>query len=105
MASSGRTPAQLYALVFGAVLLLLGIVGFFVDSSFDFGSGTNGDELIAFEVNGTHNLVHIASGLLGLALWSNPASARLYALAFGATYLLVTLIGFATGDHVIGLIP
>ena len=103
--TANRTPAQIYALSFGAVLLLIGIVGFFVDSSFDTGSNAQGDDLIIFEVNGIHNLVHLASGLLGLALWRNAASARLYALGFGAVYLLVTIIGFADGDTVLGLIP
>lgn len=100
-----RTPAQLYAALFGAVLLLVGILGFFVDSGFETGSGIEGDELIIFEVNGIHNLVHIASGLLGLALMGSVAGARAFALGFGAVYLLVTIIGFINGDHVLGLIP
>jgi hypothetical protein len=99
------TPAQLYALLFGATLLLAGILGFFVDSNFDFGDGIGGDELVVFEVNGTHNIVHIASGLLGLALAGTAAGARAYALGFGAVYLLVTIIGFVDGDDVLGLIP
>jgi hypothetical protein len=100
------TPAQMYALVFGATLLLVGIIGFAVNADFDTGSkvGT-GDKLIVFEVNGWHNLVHIASGLLGLALFRRNDTARLYALGFGAVYLLVTIIGFADGSDVIGLIP
>ena len=101
-----RTPAQLYALVFGAVLLLAGILGFFVNSEFGgLGSNVQGDELILFEVNGWHNLVHIASGLVGLALWRSAAGARMFALGFGAVYLVVTVIGFVTGDHVLGLLP
>ena len=100
-----KTPAQLYALIFGAVLLLVGIIGFFVNSNFDFGGDTNGENLIAFEVNGTHNIVHILSGLLGLALWKRRDTARMYALGFGAVYLLVTIIGFAQGDNVLGIIP
>ena len=102
---SDRTPAQLYSLVFGAVLLLAGIAGFLVDASFNFGSGVEGQNLIAFEVNGTHNLVHLASGALGLAMWRNAASARLFALGFGAVYLLVTILGFIQGDNVLGIIP
>ena len=100
-----RTPAQVYALLFGATLLLVGLLGFIVESNFDFGDGIQGDELIAFEVNGTHNLVHIASGLLGLALAGSASGARAYALGFGAVYLLVTIIGFADGSDVLGLIP
>ena len=64
-----------------------------------------GANLILFEVNGIHNIVHLASGALGLALWRNPASARLFALGFGAVYLLVTVLGFAMGTNVLGIIP
>ena len=101
-----RTPAQLYALVFGAVLLATGVLGFLADDSFgNLGSDVQGHNLIIFEVNGWHNLVHIASGLLGLALWRSPAGARTFALGFGAVYLVVTAIGFITGDHIVGLLP
>src|SRR5918993_390940 len=99
---SDRSPAQWYALIFGATLLAAGILGFIADSSFgNLGSDVQGDELIAFEVNGWHNIVHILSGLLGLATWRNPASARVYALGFGIVYLLVTIWGFAVGDQVL----
>jgi hypothetical protein len=99
------TPAQIYSLAFGATLLLVGILGFIAEASFDAGANVNGSDLIVFEVNGWHNLVHIASGLVGLALWRNPASARSFALGFGAVYLVVTLWGFVDGNDVLGLIP
>jgi hypothetical protein len=100
-----RTPAQLYALLFGAVLLLVGILGFVADSSFGTGSDVNGSDFVVFEVNGWHNIVHILSGALGLALWRTPAGARSYALGFGVVYLAVTVWGFVTGDQVLWLIP
>jgi hypothetical protein len=99
------TPAQLYALSFGAVLLLVGILGFIADSSFGSGSDVQGDDFIIFEVNGWHNIVHILSGLLGLALWRRADTARAYALGFGAVYLAVTIWGFITGDNVLWLLP
>jgi hypothetical protein len=103
---TGRyTAAQIYALVFGATLLLVGLAGFAADESFDTGAKVSGDELIVFEVNGWHNVVHIASGLVGLALWRNPVTARSFALGFGLVYGLVTLIGFVDGNDVIGLLP
>lgn len=105
MKAEERTPAQLYALSFGVVLLLVGILGFIADASFGTGSNVQGDDFIIFEVNGWHNLVHILSGLLGLALWRRADTARLYALGFGATYLVVTIWGFITGDQVLWLIP
>lgn len=101
-----RTPAQIYSLVFGVTLLLAGILGFFADASFgDLGSDVQGDELIVFEVNGWHNLVHIASGLLGLALAGRADTARAYALGFGAVYLVVTIWGMVDGNDVLGLLP
>src|SRR3954471_16698233 len=100
-----KTPAQIYSLAFGATLLLVGIVGFIADSSFGSGSNVQGSDFIIFEVNGWHNLVHIASGLAGLALSRTRPSARLFALGFGAVYGLVTLWGFIDGNDVLGLIP
>jgi hypothetical protein len=100
-----RTPAQTYSLVFGATLLAVGILGFIANSSFGSGGNVNGSDFIVFEVNGWHNLVHIASGLLGLALWRTPAGGRAFALGFGAVYGLVTLWGFVDGNDVLGLIP
>jgi predicted outer membrane repeat protein len=103
--TADRTPAQIYSLAFGATLLLAGLLGFIANSSFDAGGGINGDDLVIFEVNGWHNLVHIASGLLGLALWRSAAGARSFALGFGAVYGIVTIWGFVDGDDVLNLIP
>jgi Domain of unknown function (DUF4383) len=103
--TQAKTPAQLYALLFGVVLLAVGIVGFAADASFGTGSDVNGSDLIVFETNGWHNIVHIASGLVGLALWRTAAGARIYALGFGAVYLVVAIWGFATGDQVLWLVP
>lgn len=105
MMTDRYTPAQIYSLVFGATLLLVGILGFIAEASFNTGSDLNGSNLILFEVNGWHNLVHIASGLLGLALWRSLSGARGFALGFGAVYLVVTLWGFIDGNDVLGLIP
>ena len=102
---TGKTPAQLFATVVGATLVLVGILGFIANSAFDTGSGVDGDNLIIFEVNGWHNLVHIASGLVGLALWRSVAGGRNFALGFGLVYGTVTLWGFIDGNDVLGLIP
>jgi hypothetical protein len=101
-----RTPAQWYCLIFGATLLLVGVIGFFADAGFDVGSGIDGDKLLGiFEVSGIHNLIHIASGALLLAVAPKASIARLGALGFGVVYLLVTVIGFIQGDNVLGIIP
>ena len=102
----GKTPAQLYCYIFGAVLLLAGLLGFIADASFDTGtSGLQGDKLVVFEVNGWHNLVHIASGLFLLAVAAKRATAKMGAIAFGLVYGVVTAIGLIDGTDVVGLIP
>lgn len=105
MNNRSMTPAQTYALAFGATLLLVGILGFAADSSFENGDNLRGDELIIFQVNGWHNIVHILSGLLGLATFRRADSARLFALGFGAVYLIVTIWGFADGNDVLSILP
>jgi hypothetical protein len=103
--AEGRTPAQLYSLLFGITLLAVGILGFIANSSFGSGSNVQGSDFIIFEVNGWHNLVHILSGVAGIALSRRADTARLFALGFGAVYLLVTIWGFVDGNDVVGLIP
>ena len=101
-----RTPAQWYCLLAGISLLLAGILGFIVDSSFDTGSIIDGGDLLGiFEVNGIHNLVHLASGLVLLAASAKRASAKTVAIAFGLVYGIVTIIGLIDGDTVLGLLP
>ena len=101
-----RTPAQWYCLLAGLSLLLAGILGFIVDSNFDTGNGIDGGKLLSiFEVNGIHNLIHIASGLVLLAASPKRASAKTVAIAFGLVYGVVTIIGLIDGKDVLGLIP
>ncbi|MGH2694973.1 MAG: DUF4383 domain-containing protein, partial [Actinomycetota bacterium] len=60
--AAGRSPAQLFALVFGVVYLAVGVLGlFFAD---EFTKGSPDDELIIFRVNHLHNIVHIALGVV-----------------------------------------
>jgi hypothetical protein len=100
-----RAPAQLFALVGGATLLLVGVLGFIADASFDTGADVDGSSFLGFEVNGVHNVVHIASGLLLLAGARRPGSARLVCTVFGVTYGVVTAIGLIDGEDVLGIFP
>ena len=105
-----RTAAQLFCLVVGATLVVVGLLGFLVESKFDTSSGgdpgaLDGEKLILLEVNGWHNVVHLASGLFLLAVMARPSSARTGAFAFGAIYAVVTVIGLIDGNDVFGLIP
>jgi hypothetical protein len=106
-----RTPAQWFSLVVGPVLLVVGILGFVADSTFDVGANdVNGGDLqgngfLGFEVTGWHNLVHIASGLLLVLCAKRRSTAKVATLGFGAVYALVTVIGLIDGNDVLGFIP
>ncbi len=58
-AVEGRTPAQLYSLVFGAVLVLVGIVGFIDPRGFG---------LLTHPWTVVDNIIHLLLGLLGIAV-------------------------------------
>ena len=49
--------------------------------------------------------MHIASGLFLLALAGKHRTARTAALAFGAIYAVVTVVGLIDGHDVLGVIP
>jgi hypothetical protein len=98
------SPAKLYATLVGAVLTIAGIIGFFYSGSF----GSPGDVDSVFgilDVNGWHNVVHIATGLLGLA--AAGYAAREYALGLGLVYVVVAAWGFIVGDgdQILGFLP
>jgi hypothetical protein len=87
------SPARLYASVAGALLVVLGIVGFFYDASF-----TALDDLQpalgALEVNAWFNLLYILTGAVGI-LVAGVAS-RQYSLAVGLIYTLLAILGLGT---------
>ena len=97
-------PAQIVAGVLGATLVLAGLVGFAADSTFDTGD-VQGDTLLGLEVNGWHNVVHLASGLLLLAGLGSNARARKVCKLFGLTYLVVSIVGLIDGSDIFGLLP
>jgi hypothetical protein len=99
------TPAQIVAGVLGIVLVLAGLVGLLVDTSWHTGSGLQGKHLLGLEVNGWHNVVHIASGLLLLAGTGSRRAARGVCRLFAVAYIVVTIAGIAGGNDAFGFIP
>jgi hypothetical protein len=93
-----RTLAQTFCLVTGIVLVVVGVIGFFVNSTFTAGPGVSGEELILFEVNGWHNVVHLAKGAFLVVMAASARTAITGALAFGVLYVVVTIYGFIDGD-------
>jgi hypothetical protein len=98
------SPARLYASAVGALLVVLGVLGFFYGSSFG-SPGTLDHTLGAFRTNGWENLLWIVVGALGLLLAG--AFSRAYALAAG---LLLTVLGvwglvLDPGAAILGVFP
>jgi glucose uptake protein GlcU len=88
-----RSVNQTAALIFGAVYLLIGIVGFFV-TKFDNFATYNTDKLFGvFEINPLHNIVHLVIGLFLLGAARGHRSARAANLTIGAAYALVFVLG------------
>jgi hypothetical protein len=102
-----RSPAQLYALIFGAVLTFAGITGFFYNAEFTSDKSVHDAVFGVLDVNGWHNVVHIATGILGLILAGSYLSARGYALAVGVVYIGVAIWGFiiGSGDSILSIVP
>ena len=76
--------AKAYAGIVGAVLLVVGIVGFMTK------------DLMGMTFYPVHNIIHLASGALGLAaaLAAGGAYSRQFAQVFGVVYTLVAVLGF-----------
>ncbi|MCB0876672.1 MAG: DUF4383 domain-containing protein [Solirubrobacterales bacterium] len=97
----GAGPARLYALAAGAVLSLLGVLGFFYDAGFDTGRQLAADDIAGvIVVNGWRNVVYLATGLLALGFGSRRP--RRTAAALAVFYLAFGLWGIAETDHDIG---
>lgn len=90
-----NSPNRLLAAIFGAVYLLVGLLGFAYTGFSDFAGVDTGDEILGiFEVNPLHNIVHLAIGALLLySAMQGVSAAKGSNLLVGAVYLLVGIVG------------
>ena len=101
--------ARIVTLVFGAVYVLVGVLGFLGDPIVAEGShpdmqSATGNLLGIFPINAIHNVVHL---LIGAALlYGSTAHDRAIAVAraVGVVYLLVGLLGIFAPDT-FGIMP
>ncbi len=79
--------AKTYAQVVGVVLVLLGIIGFFVNT------------LLGAPTAFVHNLVHLVSGAWGAyaGFSGGLGGPKSYAQIFGVFYTIVAVLGFIAG--------
>ncbi len=87
-----RSTVQMVALLFGAIYLVAGVLGFlpFLGGSYTM---TNHALLGLFNINLLHNLVHIVIGIAGLAAAASVANSRTFCQVVGVILLLLGVLG------------
>ena len=89
------SPNRLLGTIFGAVYLLVGLLGFAVTGGIGFLATKGGLLLGIFEVNPLHNIAHLLIGAaLLIAGLSSVAAAKGVNTTVGAVYLLLGIVGF-----------
>ena len=94
---------QTVAKVFGVVLILVGVIGFFSGSM----NMTMRPELGLFPVNVLHNVVHILVGAWGLTASRTLSGATAFCKQAGVLFLLLAIIGFVPSltEQLASLVP
>lgn len=92
-----RTTVQTVALIFGAIYLAVGIIGFlpFLGGSV---TTTNTRLLGLFNINLLHNLVHIVIGIAGLAAVTSLPNSRRFCQVVGVILLLLGALGVVVAN-------
>ncbi len=90
-----NSPNRIVATVFGAVYVVVGLLGFAVTSGVGFIATEGGLLLGVFQVNPLHNIAHILiGGALLVAGLASAAAAKAVNTTIGAVYLLLGIAGF-----------
>lgn len=93
------------AMLFGAVFIVVGVLGFTVPGGMQMGDPANAPLLLGlFPVNLLHNVVHIAVGVWGLVAGRAYGTAVAYCKLLGFVYLALAALGFVV-PTTFGLIP
>lgn len=88
------SPNRLIGLIFGAVYIVVGLLGFTVTSGVGFFATKGGLLLGIFEVNAFHNVAHLLIGAaLVIAAMTSVRAAKAVNTTVGAAYLLLGIVG------------
>ena len=89
------SPNRLVATIFGAVYILVGLLGFAVTGGVGFLATEGGLLLGIFMVNPLHNIAHLLIGAaLLIAGLASARAAKTVNIIVGAAYLLLGIVGF-----------
>ena len=103
--ATGRSPAQMAALVYGVVFLFVGFAGFIPGITTNYeelrvaGHESEAMLLGVFQVSWLHNIVHLLYGIAGIALARSSSGARKYLLWGGVVYLVLWIYGLIVGQE------
>lgn len=89
--------ARQFAQIFGAIYLIVGIVGFIPGITQLSGGAGAGTLLGLFPVNWLHDVVHLALGIWGLASAGSMARAVTFCRAFAVVLIVLGIYGFFSG--------
>jgi hypothetical protein len=90
-----NSPNRIVATVFGAVYVLVGLLGFAVTGGVGFIATEGGLLLGIFQVNPLHNVAHILIGAaLLIAGIVSATAAKTVNIVVGGAYLLLGIVGF-----------
>lgn len=99
------SPNRLIGTVFGAVYVLVGLLGFAVTGGVGFVATKGGLLLGIFEVNPLHNIAHLLIGAaLLIAGLATATAAKTANTTVGAVYLLLGIVGFFIANTALNIL-
>lgn len=94
-----KSPNRLLGIIFGAIYIVIGLVGFFTTTGVSF-FAKDGELLLGvFEINPFHNTAHLLIGILLLvAGLAGFRAAKMMNTTIGVLYLILGIIGLFVLD-------
>ncbi len=84
----------LFTRILGIALVLFGVIGLFQNPLFG-----------VFDINATHAIITILSGVIGLGVtFVGKSYVRLFLIVFGILWALAAIIGFVNNGDILGLL-
>ncbi|MGH2905961.1 MAG: DUF4383 domain-containing protein [Solirubrobacterales bacterium] len=96
--------AQMFAVVAGVLLTVIGVAGLIVNMDFGAGSSMTADKLLFLDVNGWSSVLHLITGLALLVVAGNAVKAKTISLIVGGFYVLLTIWSLFD-NSILGMLP